>query len=198
MRVAAQQAVEAIFERNESGDRNRRLYEGMESNLYNHQQSPNAGVSSWVGYGSSSNNDYVNTTTNPYSNSGFGGQNYGGMGVMPSGGGKYQGFGPLASQQQQTQENSYLETIKGYVPSLSGVTSYFSKNTKPYGSDGLSFLESEQSRSTYQVPVMPSSFQSRKIICSTLSINLYKSVHRITTAPQLRGILLLHLPRMAR
>lgn len=165
VRTAAQQAVEAIFERNESGDRNRNMYEGMQSNFNQQTGASGGGISSWIGMGSNStaNDGYQSSTTNTYTSGGMGSHNYSNSGGISYGGGKYQGIGnPQMQQQNASQSGGYLETIKNYVPTLSGITSYLPGGSKkPYQTGEFpSFINSDQSMGTYNPAVVPSGFSS--------------------------------------
>jgi hypothetical protein len=162
IRIAAQQAVEAIFERNESGDRiHSRMYEGMEGS-YNSYQSSTTGLTSWIGIGSNTTNDgYSNATTNPYSGGGIGNHSYTHTGgITPSYGGKYQGIGN-PNMQQQTAQPGILERVGSYMPTLSGVTSYIpGLSKKPYTPD-TSFLDTDSSLNTYNPIVVPGRLSGR-------------------------------------
>lgn len=147
------------------------MYENSDFNQTSTGGISSGGVSSWLGHGSNSGggNEYVNSySSGGIGSGGIGSQSYtsgGGSNNSPSyngGGGKYKGMGNPMMNNNQTSPSQpgYLDTIKGYVPDLGKVTSMFSK--KPYGNDGTSFLETDTSMGSYQVPVVPGGFQSQR------------------------------------
>ncbi|KAL0478717.1 hypothetical protein AKO1_008327 [Acrasis kona] len=162
VRVAAQQAVEAVFERSEPS---RRHYDSNNSSFSPNSAPPS---SSWFGYGSNTSDDtYSSSTFNPnVSTSGIGKSSYSTAAPNSTyGGGKYEGFSNpgLAKPEVAPGVMSRIyDTTSTSISSLgSSVAGMFVRGSKkPYETDG-SFLEADQSLGTYTpVSVMTNSSNS--------------------------------------